>query len=241
MLVAPSAFRLGLGGLALLAAACLAAPPLRAGERQPAPVAPSLEGLALAAGDEVELRFALPTGSDVDEWEAFLSIDGGATYPIRLTEERPAAETSFRFRVPNLPAASARVLVRSGGEEDGGRTERDVALSAAFRIEGRPGVAPALPRPDAGTAHRLGDHARIEWWLEDWPVPGPSLPLEAGSLSSRPTVRPVGGDAEAAANDSRPPIQPPLAGRFPRPVRGPARAASPPSPARSAVLPPLRI
>jgi hypothetical protein len=51
------------------------------------------------------------------EWEAFFSLDGGATFPIRLTPHLDLAVRSFRFRVPDFPTRDGRLLLRFGDEK----------------------------------------------------------------------------------------------------------------------------
>lgn len=53
-----------------------------------------------------------PAGAD--EWEAFLSIDDGRSFPVRITPHLPIAERSFAWTVPPLPTASARIRFRFG-------------------------------------------------------------------------------------------------------------------------------
>lgn len=50
------------------------------------------------------------------EWEMFLSLDGGKTFPIRLTPHLALAVRSLRFRVPDLPTGEGRLLLRFGDE-----------------------------------------------------------------------------------------------------------------------------
>src|SRR3954454_20904729 len=85
-------------------------------------------GATLAAGSEAELAWTPGAGfsrlPDAEEWEAFLSLDGGATYPVRITPHLDQDLRRVRFRVPDLPAADARILLRFGDE----RRETVVAL-----------------------------------------------------------------------------------------------------------------
>jgi len=95
----------------------------------------------VTAGHSVELRWsALP--ADAEELEIVLSLDGGRSYHVRVTPELDAREREYRWRVPDLPAARARLMLRIGGEAG----ERVGALSREFRIEHAEGV----PRPEPG-------------------------------------------------------------------------------------------
>ncbi len=99
-------------------------------------------GATLVGGDTVELAWEpLPPFGDlarVEEWEAFLSLDGGVTYPLRLTPHLDQGLRRFAWRVPSFPTSDARLLFRFGDE----RRETPVRLPQSFAI-----VAPALPSP----------------------------------------------------------------------------------------------
>ena len=91
-------------------------------------------GAALAAGSTAELEWApleafagLP---EVEEWEAFLSLDGGATYPVRITPHLDQDLRRIHWLVPSFPTADARILLRFGDE----RREIAVELPQRFSI-----------------------------------------------------------------------------------------------------------
>ncbi len=75
--------------------------------------------------DHAALRAAGAT-----EWEAFLSVDGGKTYPLRITPHLDLAHDQFRWQVPAYPTRRARLLLRFGDERD----ERIVESSTEFEI-----------------------------------------------------------------------------------------------------------
>jgi hypothetical protein len=198
----------------VLAAAFLQALPAFAGVVLPLP----RSGERLRSPDRFEIRLpeqALPEGAD--EKELVLSLDGGQSYPVRVTAETGAADTILVFRVPNLPSARARIALRAG---DGAR-EVVVAESAVFVIERDPaspletvtrigrefGTREALegragePLPSSCLASR--DESFLEARNEPAPAEAPSpfllhaspgeAPGLAGapSLSIRPAVPPV--------------------------------------------------
>ena len=77
------------------------------------------DGAVLAAGSTATLEWAPPggplrsTGSERwEEWEAFLSLDGGASYTVRLTPHLDRELYRVGFRVPDLPTRSGRLLLR---------------------------------------------------------------------------------------------------------------------------------
>jgi len=66
----------------------------------------------------------------VDEFELLLSLDGGRTWPVRVTRELEGAEQVVRWQVPNLPAQAARIRVRFERDEH----EVEGPPSASFQI-----------------------------------------------------------------------------------------------------------
>jgi hypothetical protein len=121
--------------LAVLALALAPAPALAT--REPAL---SWPGAEVAAGQVVELSWGdLPAG--VEELEILLSLDDGRRYSVRVTPELDARERSFRWRVPNLPAARARLRMRLGSR----RSEIETAPTPSFRIAGVPAGPNARP------------------------------------------------------------------------------------------------
>jgi hypothetical protein len=112
-------------------------------------------------GSSVELRWSPacePKGDrDTDEAELVLSLDGGITFPIRVSGEISPHASRFQWRVPALPSSSARLGLRTG---DGGweQMERIDVLSAPFAI---------LPDPD-GRPEQLYSRG-AEWWTPPTP------------------------------------------------------------------------
>lgn len=85
-------------------------------------LAPS-QGAVLVGGGSAELRWSeLPAFArlhDVEEWEAFLSLDGGKSYPFRITPHLDRDLRTLRWQVPPVASADARLLFRFGNEEEG--------------------------------------------------------------------------------------------------------------------------
>jgi hypothetical protein len=140
-------------------------------------------GEALAPGAVVEVRWtslcdvASQSGGKrgVDEAEVVLSLDGGRSYPIRVTPELRPCATRFLWTVPALPTVHARLALRSGFEERD-ETETLQILSAEFRI---------LRDPD-GRVEQLRRHVG-EWWI----APPPAV-LTAEDFLER-TMSPANG------------------------------------------------
>ncbi len=93
-------------------------------------------GEALAPGAIVEVRwtsFCAGRSAGIDEAEIILSLDGGLTYPIRVSNELDPCETRFLWRVPMLATGRARLALRTG-REGFGQTERIALIGDDFRI-----------------------------------------------------------------------------------------------------------
>jgi len=123
-------------------------------------------GIDLAAGSTTSIAWqASGTPANVEEWEAFLSVDGGRTYPLRVTPHLDATIHRFQWNVPNLPGAQVAVLLRFGDENE----ERRFVFPARARIRG---VASSLalfrdPEPiqadERGHDVDLGDEGATAW------------------------------------------------------------------------------
>ncbi|MGE0641356.1 MAG: hypothetical protein AB7G12_15010 [Thermoanaerobaculia bacterium] len=102
-----------------------------------------------------------PDADRFDEWEAFLSLDGGRDYSIRLTPHLDAEVRSFAVTLPDLATEEARLLLRFGD----GRHEVEEEMPWTFAIEATsPHVR--LPRWLAmgrGEAARGGEAGVISW------------------------------------------------------------------------------
>jgi hypothetical protein len=111
------------------------------------------DGAVLGGGSLVTISWtadALPRG--VEEWEAFLSVDGGRYFATRITPHLDAHILTATFEVPNLTADDARILLRFGDEQ----REREVEVPARFSIR----FDPAAPRTQLLTARGEGEPAR---------------------------------------------------------------------------------
>src|SRR5882672_7966328 len=84
--------------------------------------------------------------AQAEEWEAFLSVDGGQFYSVRLTPHLNLAIRSYDILVPNVESSDVRLLIRTGNE----RVEKLHAVAQQFRIHADPDAALPLTR---STAH----------------------------------------------------------------------------------------
>ena len=155
----------------LLLFALLLAPALQAGT--------VLRGGAFAT---IERPAALP--ANAEEWEAFLSFDGGHYYAVRITPHLDVARRQFTWVVPNVDTANARILIRAGDE----RRETLYELPERFAIV-RDARA-AMPRRAIvaaanGEAARDGDPGVVAW--TDGDRSGGAL-VERSASCARPRV-----------------------------------------------------
>jgi hypothetical protein len=146
--------------LALTASAALAEPPSAAPFEVVAPRA----GETLIAGSRARLEWAPRAGLErrgIEEWEAFLSLDGGESFPFRLTPHLDLDRNSVDFRVPEVPTADARLLFRFGDE----REETGYLVPHGFAIALGPVSLPAPSEWSAarGEAARPGDRGVVSW------------------------------------------------------------------------------
>ncbi len=121
---------------AWLAGACLGAllgapPAAAAADFGPAPSS----RLRAGSTETVRLDAASP---GVDERELILSLDGGRTFPVRLTGEIGPGDGSASWRVPALPTEHAVLALREGGD---GLDETIVSAGSEFSIVPGPGVS----------------------------------------------------------------------------------------------------
>jgi hypothetical protein len=122
-------------------------------------------GTVLEGGTETELAWsAASLPEHVEEWEAFLSLDGGKYYAVRITPHLDADRRSFRWRVPSVATSDARILIRVGDEHD----ELAIEFPQTFRIV--PGRASLdIAEPHATVTDADGESALpaappiIEW------------------------------------------------------------------------------
>ncbi|HZF11618.1 MAG TPA: hypothetical protein VFE33_22750 [Thermoanaerobaculia bacterium] len=135
----------------------LAASPARAAKLPVRLLAPG-EGTVLAAGSTATLEWAPLEGAERpgawEEWEAFLSLDGGATYPVRITPHLDRDLRHVTWKVPSFPTRQGRLLLRFGDE----RREVACELPQRFAITAAPAGPGALDLPRA--ALRRGEPAR---------------------------------------------------------------------------------
>jgi hypothetical protein len=151
-------------------------------------VAP-MPGTLLTGGSTAVLKWSgegIDDDPAIEEWEAFLSRDGGRYYSVRITPHLDIAVREFSFVVPDAPSADTRILIRLGDE----REERVFELPARIRIAaGVHAVVPPSAASLPGEAARPGDPGVCAWVDGDRRGAGLSLvALSIPSLSRRASL-----------------------------------------------------
>lgn len=132
-----------------------------------ATLAAPVEGTVLVAGELAWLAWepeeAMAARPEIVEWEAFLSLDGGRSFPFRITPHLTIEDSRVLFRVPGFASQDVRLLLRFGDE----REEVSVAIATRFEIRGTAGAS----RPVARWAEGRGESARpgepgTVYWVE---------------------------------------------------------------------------
>jgi hypothetical protein len=125
-------------------------------EGPPVVLTSPLASQPLRAGDTVLLAWEalaeLHGRTGLEEWEAFLSLDEGGRYPVRLTPHLDLDRRSFAVTLPPFAAQRARLLLRFGDEVE----------ELEYEVPGEYVILPArqlIPEPAAVSRGR-GEPAR---------------------------------------------------------------------------------
>jgi hypothetical protein len=120
-------------------------------------------GATLRGGAFADLRWtAAQLPAATEEWEAFLSIDGGKYYAFRITPHLDINLQRFTFVVPNVDTHDARILIRTGNEVHETRFE----YRGSFSIVRDPNaelIVARLMHFGRGESARDGDPAVLAW------------------------------------------------------------------------------
>jgi len=196
--------------------------------------------LAVLAWEPLESFEAL---APVEEWEAFLSVDGGAHYPLRITPHLDRDLRRVLWQVPHIPTRDARLLLRFGNE----RHETPFELPERFAISGTvssfgPETSSLAATP--GEPARPGD-AGVVAWVEGSRRGGAirqRIAADAVGLATGRSVAPEAPWKMALESEDSVPDPAPPAGRKPRlPGLQPAASSPPVCAARTAQIPILLL
>jgi hypothetical protein len=156
----------------------------------------------LRGGSFAELRWsATQLPPRTEEWEAFLSIDGGRYYAFRVTPHLDIKLRRFTFAVPNVTTRDARILIRAGNEEQ----ETHFEPQGSFSIERDPNAEVVIPRLlqlRRGEAARDGDPDVLSW--ADGARSGFGVTQQTSATTPSTSI----GHLAAIATDSEPVLAP---------------------------------
>jgi hypothetical protein len=143
-------------------------------QARPAELLEPVRGARLQPGAIVRVSWTRGVSGEreFDEMELVLSLDGGRSFPLRVTREVSPAEDSVVWRVPRLPSAHARIALRAGRSEKP-ESETIRTVSAEFTI-----------LADADDPLEQLCRVRGEWRTRE--AAGSAKDLPEGSLSDSP-------------------------------------------------------
>jgi len=162
---------------------CALALPLSAAELR---VASPRAGEVVRGGDALTVEWtagALP--AHAEEWEAFLSIDGGRYYAFRVTPHLDLKLRRAQFVVPNVATSRARILIRTGDERDEHAYELPWTFTIVRSDRAEPIAAAAAART-RGEPAREGDPGVIAWAEGD--RAGTRVTVQRGAAESSPAL-----------------------------------------------------
>jgi len=136
---------------------------------------------------------------EFDEMELVLSLDGGRSFPLRVTRVVSPAEDSVLWRVPRLPSEHARIALRAGrGEKRESETIRTVSAELTILAEGDDPLEQLC-------------RVRGEWRTRE--AAGSSKDLPDGSLAASPDEMRAAPPSDSAAEQPGPAASEPTRGR----------------------------
>lgn len=144
----------------ILAAAVCALPLSAEALRVTAPSA----GIVLHGGSFATLEWtARELPPNAEEWEAFLSLDGGRYYAFRITPHLDIDRRQFEFVVPNVDTSNARILIRTGDEKRESLFELPDRFSIVRDARAELLAPSAIGSNGQAEAAREGDPVVVAW------------------------------------------------------------------------------
>jgi hypothetical protein len=178
-------------------------------------------GAQLAAGSTARVLWdAPPKSGSSTEGELVLSLDGGRTFPIRVTRDFSPATGAVLWRVPRLPTRAARLALRLGEDEEPAE-ETTALVSGEFEIVGDEAGAPMLEPLFP---------ARGEWRTEDASEASSNAPLPGELVPESPEGVRALPERDTAAESPREPASVPRDTSSPSREKAPLSMAAPPPP-----------
>jgi hypothetical protein len=123
------------------------------------------DGAVLRGGHFTTLSWAaVNLGKNAEEWEAFLSVDGGRYYSVRLTPHLNINVRTFKVLVPNVDSDDVRLLFRTGNE----RSETIIEMPQRQRIRAEAiAVRPSATHARGPESARPNEPAVVVWSVGD--------------------------------------------------------------------------
>jgi hypothetical protein len=123
------------------------------------------EGQVLRGGTTATVAWSAPgLPAFAEEWEAFLSADGGGFYGYRITPHLDLEQRRFTFEVPNVETDRARILIRAGDEHHEVEIELPVTFSIRQdRLRTLASGPSEVVEAERGEAARPGQPGVLEW------------------------------------------------------------------------------
>ncbi len=130
--------------------------------------------------------------ANVDEWEAYVSLDGGRTYPLRVTPHLDLSVHCFAWTVPTIPGAKITMLLRFGDERDESRfVFRDRLRVGDGSVSAPPAALPLAAAAEHGQSADLDEEGAVAWVEGD--RRGTDLRqvvrIDAAAVSPRPSIQ----------------------------------------------------
>lgn len=170
-----------------------------AGLAAPAGFVSPAAGARVESGQTVAVEWNLfsPSPFGFEESELLLSLDGGRTFPLRVTREIAPGARQLFWRVPALPTTRARLALRTGSGDPDSETIRLVGqefsivagprlpLEGLFRVDQEWRTSDALERPQRPAPERGSLRGKQERMV--------SAPARAPAMEKRPDLLPRPG------------------------------------------------
>jgi hypothetical protein len=116
-------------------------------------------GAVLRGGEFATIAWSAVHPFEAEEWEAFLSVDGGRYYSARLTPHLDIHIRAFTFIVPNVSSDDVRLLIRTGDE----REETIVEFPQRYSIRATASPSVGVRSSGRGESARPGDAPVVQW------------------------------------------------------------------------------
>jgi hypothetical protein len=147
------------------------------------------DGTTLRGGHFATLTWSaqqLPRAAE--EWEAFLSLDGGRYYAVRLTPHLDIRTRTFQVLVPNVDSDDARLLIRTGDE----RRETVIEMPQRLRIRAEADAIVISQRTGGnGESARPNEPPVVMWSVGDHVVTSATPPAICALVSQRAQSRDI--------------------------------------------------